>query len=950
MASFTDNTQQLSSFTPYVQQQPLEMMGKVGMYKQGQYDQGIEKIQKSFDTIGGLKVLKDEHKAYLQNKLNEMGNNVRLLGAGDFSNSSLVNSTTSQIDSIANDEVIQVGVNAAAQQAKQYDIMEKAKEKGELTPENESLFKEQQDNWYNNPNLKAKYNAQYIPFFNVEKNAIEYIDKIKPGGLTSDIIFKKDANGEYEKDANGRFTLSPTMTKLKKEGRLPEAVLSAINLAFSDPRAKQQLQISGRYNYKGYSNQELGEIETQSANSLKKDAEDKIDYLNAKYASDLNNEDYKTSLKETEVYIDNIKENLKKTASVIESNPDSIRTNLYTNKKRNELLKAYSNVITTEEVLRSPAYDVIQENQKELTRIAESKRTYDYTAFNDARNFREKQDEFKISVDLTQQKIDNEKLKITNKGGKKAGSGSDVDVSIPADAYRDSPRASDFDNVNYDNTHRQQIQTDYSTSRNALIWRVLFPGELNNALYTKETNRTNSDGSRISETQAVTNLLQRAADKQNIKLETLLVNGETRINKQFSNPEARRALQRKEPITFAALDMYETSSENFKTEGALTKRIDKIMADVYSADLQNVKFKEQTVTIGNQSYSVSREDGIDLAIIAKGIQSNYSDVQKSGKLAEDRQKAKGNEKIVAIIRELADKNFIYNDSRPNRERVPEAQKHEYGAARKSQNFLDKYPKLANNYAIFKDVFTMAKTLQNETVETGLKKASNFIRDIRNVNKNVETNFYVGDKDVDNVKDAIIKGIISNYTGTTPPSGPGAQKLLSNLATLEKNGIFKNSKLLQGIEINEKGEYQGFLKNDQGDKMYLTNPESLSIGMDVNKILESPVTIAAKSLISVQGQTITGSLTDPENVKEQSATMTTKNFSTLKNTKYDVKVNFARGVGNDSNKYYPYLYINKEGREVAVPMGAGYSSLEYAVTQDLLSYITPAKLEQYLNAK
>ena len=39
MASFTDA---ISSFNPYVQQLPVELMAKVGMAKQAQYDAGIQ--------------------------------------------------------------------------------------------------------------------------------------------------------------------------------------------------------------------------------------------------------------------------------------------------------------------------------------------------------------------------------------------------------------------------------------------------------------------------------------------------------------------------------------------------------------------------------------------------------------------------------------------------------------------------------------------------------------------------------------------------------------------------------------------------------------------------------------------------------------------------------------------------------------------------------------------
>jgi len=56
MASFTDNTQALSTFNPYIQQLPVDAMVKVGMAKQQQYDEGIQKIQTNIDNIAGLDI------------------------------------------------------------------------------------------------------------------------------------------------------------------------------------------------------------------------------------------------------------------------------------------------------------------------------------------------------------------------------------------------------------------------------------------------------------------------------------------------------------------------------------------------------------------------------------------------------------------------------------------------------------------------------------------------------------------------------------------------------------------------------------------------------------------------------------------------------------------------------------------------------------------------------
>lgn len=89
MASFTD---QISQFNPYIQELPVQQMAQVGMAKQAQYNQGVQKIQNQIDRVAGIEFVKDSHKAMLQSKLNELGSRLKTVAAGDFSNQQLVNS------------------------------------------------------------------------------------------------------------------------------------------------------------------------------------------------------------------------------------------------------------------------------------------------------------------------------------------------------------------------------------------------------------------------------------------------------------------------------------------------------------------------------------------------------------------------------------------------------------------------------------------------------------------------------------------------------------------------------------------------------------------------------------------------------------------------------------------------------------------------------------------
>ena len=62
MASYTDK---IPTFNPYVAQQPVDAMLKVGMYKQQKYEEGVKRIQNSIDNVSGLDIANPVQQKYL---------------------------------------------------------------------------------------------------------------------------------------------------------------------------------------------------------------------------------------------------------------------------------------------------------------------------------------------------------------------------------------------------------------------------------------------------------------------------------------------------------------------------------------------------------------------------------------------------------------------------------------------------------------------------------------------------------------------------------------------------------------------------------------------------------------------------------------------------------------------------------------------------------------------
>jgi hypothetical protein len=200
MASFSDSAvlDKLTTFKPYVQELPIDAMVKVGMQKQKQYNQGIQKIQTSIDNIAGLDIAKDADKAYLQSKVNELGNNLKFVAAGDFSDFQLVNSVNGMTGQLVKDPNVQNAVSSTAWLRKQQAEMEKAISEGKSSQSNIYDFNEKANTYLSSSTLGEKFNGRYTQYTDVKKKAMDAIKALHPDLIKYDIPFKVGNDGKID--------------------------------------------------------------------------------------------------------------------------------------------------------------------------------------------------------------------------------------------------------------------------------------------------------------------------------------------------------------------------------------------------------------------------------------------------------------------------------------------------------------------------------------------------------------------------------------------------------------------------------------------------------------------------------------------------------------------------------------------------------------------------------
>ena len=359
MASFTDS---ISQFNPYVSQLPIDAMKQVGMYKQQQYDAGVQKIQSQIDNIAGMDIMHDSDKEYIQSKMNELGNNLRTVAAGDFSNQQLVNSVGGMASSIIKDGNIQNAASSTARIKQEQAAMEAARKEGKTSASNIHDFNKQAKAYLDNKEVGQLFRGSYQPYTDVSKKVLDVIGKLHPKADSKDIAYA------YKTKKDGTVDIVGILDVMQKKGikTVDEGQIRTALSAVLDANDYNQLAIDGRYNYKDITQPELTEMAV-------KDYDRSLKYYSNQLARQKEQLLVTTDPDQQEIINNNIKlytdllgdpekklkgsltQNYEKTLGEIAANPNAAKAKIYTKNYLDGIANGFAWAEITDEIVASPA-------------------------------------------------------------------------------------------------------------------------------------------------------------------------------------------------------------------------------------------------------------------------------------------------------------------------------------------------------------------------------------------------------------------------------------------------------------------------------------------------------------------------------------------------------------------------------------------------------------------
>lgn len=920
MASWTDK---IPTFNPYVAQLPVDAMVQVGMYKQKQYDEGIQKIQTNIDNIAGLDVIRDVDKVYLQSKLNQLGNDLRGVAAGDFSNFQLVNSVNGMTNQIVKDKNVQTAVASTAWARKEQAMMEDDRKNGKLTPDNEYHFNSKLNSWVSNDKVGVGFSQRYVQHFDVDKFARETFDAVKPDGFSYDQIYQLGADGKPMKDGRGNLIYSPTMTRMEKEGIFPPKVKATLEQIFSDARVGQQLNITGQYNYRGLDANQLAQKVSSQRTSVLSGYEDQIHELTLQKSMGKN---VQSDIDNLEAKIATVNSAYDDYANSALENPEAVRGALYKDDVSARYTTMFGQIKDKTQVMENPAWN--QQWKMQIEANAQSRWAQDFRQ----RKIQHADDMGYKYTALAQQK----ELAIMNikaKGkGKTLGDGSvDEGYGPGGEPTEQAAHSADVETIRVQNADFEKAATNYSNASDGFIWETVFSKIPANAT---KLNKLMSGGMKRNE--AISLMINNAAKNSGQTPEEYKSGWATRATTEYNKltPEQKAA----RPIIGDTYQAYRDSKRIFDSQLIVKEKMDartKVELGEVGKKLAMTDFKPQTITYKDKKYTLTKDDMMDLAIYKKGdlgfVQSLFGGdeakaLEQDSKMALSRLQKRGKGALAeAYLEDNQDVQIDNNGIGTKVENLSLWQSVKNIAKLPTKIMYESERAPSRNW---RQVHAVEGIINNQQYNEAIQKRAEIIRDHYNIAPNRNIGIMTGDLETDRGTLAKLKRWGSESVtgaGNLSPDYEDFNESLSNNPSENNIGartIFdeNNNPMVEVISYDGKGKRKAGIT--------LQPDQAVKIGIDLGTLYESKEASALRNKLNFNNyQSSAGDPTQVSTYISGDSWYDKTDFPMMKNnTTFDVQSNVVFSNG----KYYPFLYVS-DGTRKSVKQLDGDENLENVLT-------------------
>lgn len=364
MAEWTD---EIPQFSPYVSQQPVEAMAKLGFMREQQFEAGVQTVQNYYDSLLSLPLAKREVQDYVKQKVGQLNSAVKQSISGDFSDRRLVNQIGGLASQISSDPIVKEGIESTARiqsgLAKQKADQEANAKNGKNPVNNINDFNDQINAYLSDGQNNTSFNGSYTPYVDVMDRTLAYYKELNNGQtMAADAIRWNPKTNGYE------------VNEVLYDGVDAQRIQNVLDIVYSQPDVQAQINVDGRQKFKGMDPIAMSAYMEKTTNRQLDGINSAIRELQIKAVTDksADREGIDNNIKFLKSKGDNIVKRFDSASeTLLGDNPDSLKSQLVWD----DFTSSFTNAYTHNVMKKSPMFDAFME--KERLNDARSKTLWD---------------------------------------------------------------------------------------------------------------------------------------------------------------------------------------------------------------------------------------------------------------------------------------------------------------------------------------------------------------------------------------------------------------------------------------------------------------------------------------------------------------------------------------------------------------------------------------------